>query len=140
MRRAPGYFMRWLCFNAVGAAGLGLQLGVLAWLHAGVGLNYLWATALAVEAAVLHNFLWHEKLTWRDRQSGDRMARLAKFNLTNGAISILGNLVLMRFLVGTFGLPYLPANLLAIIACSLANFYVGDRVVFVSALGPDQSR
>jgi putative flippase GtrA len=140
MRRAPGYFVRWLCFNAVGAAGLGVQLSVLAWLRAGVGLNYLWATTLAVEAAVLHNFLWHEKLTWRDRASGDRMARLVKFNLTNGAISILGNLMVMRFLVGTLGLSYLPANLLAITVCSLANFYVGDRLVFVSALGPHQSR
>ena len=140
MRQKPGHFVRWLYFNGVGALGLGVQLGMLAGLRAWLGLNYLWATALAVEAAVLNNFLWHEKLTWRDRQSGDRMARLMKFHLTNGAISILGNLVLMRFLVGTFGLPYLPANLLAITACSLANFYVGDRLVFVSALGPHRCR
>ena len=25
------------------------------------------ATALAVEAALLHNFVWHQQVTWRDR-------------------------------------------------------------------------
>jgi len=48
--------IRWLKFNAVGALGVGVQLGTLAALTNGVGLDYLAATALAVEAAVLHNF------------------------------------------------------------------------------------
>jgi putative flippase GtrA len=48
---------------------------------------------LAVETAVLHNYLWHEKITWRDRPTSERLKlkRLLKFNVSNGAISILGN-------------------------------------------------
>ena len=49
---------RWLKFNAVGVLGAGVQLCVLAALHRW-GVHYLLATALAVESAVLHNYLWH---------------------------------------------------------------------------------
>jgi putative flippase GtrA len=34
---------------------------------------YLAATALAVEAAVVHNFFWHERFTWADRIKSDRI-------------------------------------------------------------------
>lgn len=138
MRPTPRPFVRWLYFNGVGALGLVVQLGLLAWLESGVKLNYLGATALAVEAAVLNNFLWHERVTWRDRERRDRLGRLIKFHLTNGAMSVLGNVILMRLLVGTFALNHLLANLLAITACSLANFYLGDRFVFARAIDRDQ--
>jgi len=48
----------WLKFNAVGAIGIGVQLATLAALAGGLRLNYLLATGLAVEAAVLHNFIF----------------------------------------------------------------------------------
>lgn len=140
MRRTSGRFARWMKFNGVGALGFVLQLGVLAVATSGFGLNYLWATVLAVEAAVLHNFLLHEKITWRDRQTSERVTRLIKFHLSNGAISILGNLMLMRLLVGTLALNCIFANVLSILACSVANFYVGDLFVFARTLSPDESR
>lgn len=39
---------------------MGVQLAVLAWLVRSLQMHYLPATAIAVEAAVLHNFFWHE--------------------------------------------------------------------------------
>jgi len=128
--RATGW--RWCKFSLVGAIGILVQLGVLALLTA-AGVHYLLATALAVEAAVLHNFAWHQNFTWSDR-GGGIVGRLARFHLTNGAISILGNLVLMRLLVGSLGMPPLPANLLSIAVCSLANFLAADRIVFLARL------
>lgn len=47
---------RWLKFNAVGALGIGVQLTALASYHTLFALDYLAATALAVETALLHNF------------------------------------------------------------------------------------
>ena len=126
-------FRRWLRFNLVGAIGIGVQLCVLATLKAGLHLDYLHATALAVEAAVIHNFVWHERYTWADRPGGKTLLRLARFNLTTGLLSILGNLLAMRILVGVVGLPYLPANGITITACSLMNFVVSDRLVFAGA-------
>jgi putative flippase GtrA len=129
--------LRWLKFNAVGGVGIGVQLAALAVLKGWLHLDYLLATALAVEAAVLHNFLWHEHYTWADRaRTGGTFVRLAKFNLTTGALSILGNLVLMTLLVGAVHLQYLLANAITIAACSLVNFVVSDRFVFASLLKP----
>ncbi len=123
--------IRWLKFNAVGAGGICVQLGALALLASVFRLNYLVATALAVEAAVLHNFFWHERFTWAERQAHSRIARLVKFNLSTGALSILGNVLAMKLLVGVAGAPYLIANLGSIALCSLVNFVVADRMIFV---------
>lgn len=123
--------VRWLKFNAVGAVGIGVQLAVLTALKSGLELNYLLATGMAVEAAVLHNFLWHERFTWADRRGHHSFERLAKFNLTTGGISILGNLVAMKLLVELGHLEYLFANLLSIAGCSIVNFFVADRAIFI---------
>ena len=113
-----------------------VQLAVLGILNGVFKLNYLPATALAVEAAVLHNFVWHERFTWADRASVTRrqaVVRLLHFNFTTGAISIFGNLLLMRLLVGQAHLPALLANLVSIAACSLANFVASNSLVFRSS-------
>src|SRR5215467_13815935 len=94
---------RWVKFNFVGGIGIGVQLAALAVFRSLLHLNYLPATALAVETAVIHNFFWHERFTWADRPTAhplQSLARLAKFNLSNGGVSIVGNLLLMRLLVG----------------------------------------
>lgn len=129
-RRATAW--HWVKFNLVGAIGIGVQLAVLAALNRALG-NYVLATAIAVEFTVLHNFLWHERFTWADRAGlswRESLLRLVKFNLSNGAVSVLGNIVLMRCFVGGLGLPVLVANLLAIAVCGLVNFLLGDRFVF----------
>ena len=58
---------RWLKFNAVGGIGIVVQLVALAVFRSWLKLDYLLATGLAVEIAVVHNFLWHERFTWADR-------------------------------------------------------------------------
>ena len=121
--------VRWLKFNAVGAMGIVVQLGILLLLTSVVGLNYLLATALAVEAAVIHNFIWHEAFTWADRKAKSRVQRLLKFNLTTGAFSIVGNLGFTQILASA-GMNYLIANIISIAACSLINFALNDRLVF----------
>jgi putative flippase GtrA len=126
-------FRRWVTFNLVGGLGVLVQLGVLSILVGWMEWHYLFGTALAVEAAVLHNFLWHEHWTWADRTADARGAafgRFLAFNLANGGISITGNLLLMRILVGGFAMHYAAANLLTIVVCSILNFLAGDRFVF----------
>ena len=128
-----GLFGRWLKFNLVGGLGIGVQLAALWILLKIFGLHYLVATALAVEAAVVHNFVWHERFTWRKRAGGSRGAvliRFLRFQMANGLISLVGNLALMRLLVGLFGVNHLIANGAAIAVCSLANFAAGEWFVF----------
>ena len=117
-------FRTWLKFNAVGII-----------LRTGLGADYLVATFLAVEAAVLHNFIWHERWTWVERtrqKAGGVIGRLFRFHLANGLISIAGNLVLMWLFVSRLHLHYFLANLIAIGTCSIVNFFASDRLVFRS--------
>ncbi len=121
--------VRWLRFNLVGLGGFLLQLAVL---HVclEVGWHYLAATAAAVQTAILHNFLWHQRWTWKGRGRHSAARRLLRFNLAAAAVSLVGNLVVMSILVGRLGLPALPANVVAVAACALVNFLVSDRWVF----------
>jgi len=184
---AAGTFVRWCKFNFVGGIGIVVQFAVLFFLKSVLHLNYLVATALAVEIAVLHNFLWHERFTWVDRLTpaqkqtsgakaptkensfiatlkrcatqnrahwgrcrpatknrdwwghsgcaaqnprGSGFARLVRFHLGNGLVSIVGNVALMKLMVGEGHVNYLAANVIAIALCSVANFLVSDRWVF----------
>jgi putative flippase GtrA len=126
-------FRVWLKFNAVGAGGIGIQLAVLVLLTRTVGMDYLVATAIAVEAAVLHNFICHERWTWSERTKDSpagRAGRLIRFHITNGFTSIGGNLVLMRLFVTLLGFDRIVSNVIAIAICSIANFWTSDRLVF----------
>ena len=130
---ARGLGLRWLKFNFVGALGVVVQLGALAVLVSVFRVNYLAATALAVELAVLHNFVWHERFTWKDRASLSRqqvLGRLLRFHLSNGLISLGGNLLLMRLLTGAWHINYMVANVASIAVLSLLNFTASHTFVF----------
>jgi len=122
----------WLKFNAVGIVGVGVQLAALGVFRSGLKWTIPVSTVAAVECAVLHNFVWHERWTWAHR--GLEMAgipgRLLRFNVSNGLISIVGNLALMELLAVRLHLNYMISNLVAIGACSLINFFVSDKLVF----------
>ena len=103
MNREPGagaFLMlvrRWLKFNTVGAMGIVVQLATLSVLAGVLGIHYLVATAIAVETAIVHNFLWHEHWTWFERSSRVRrlslvLGRFVRFSLGNGMISLISNL------------------------------------------------
>jgi putative flippase GtrA len=161
---APSRLVRWGKFNLVGGMGIVVQFVALFMLKSGLHFNYLFATVIAVEAAVVHNFVWHEQFTWADRIKSSRvqatsgaeaqnlfgrlvaalkrcatqktlrasLRRFVRFNLRNGAVSILGNLALMKVMVGLGHMNYLLANAIAIALCSLGNFLVSEQWVFAA--------
>ena len=128
-----GQLRRWGIFNVVGVLGFAVQLTALFVLKRFCGLGYLAATAAAVEIAVLHNFVWHERVTWFDVRFTARHGvwkRLIRFHFANGLISIGGNVILTWIFVAGIGLSYLPANAVGVLICSVINFVAGDRYIF----------
>jgi putative flippase GtrA len=123
-------FVRWGKFNLVGAMGMAVQLAALALLNRWTAGRYLSASAAAVEIALLHNFVWHLHYTWRDGSGATRLRQFVRFHLSNGLVSLLGNLALMRLLVHEARLPVLVSNVVAILCCSVANFCLGDKWAF----------
>jgi putative flippase GtrA len=123
--------IRWGKFNLVGAMGMVVQLAVLALLNRWTAGHYLVATAAAIEITLLHNFVGHLHYTWRERRDRSALlAQLVRFHLSNGLVSMVGNLALMRILVQQAHLPLLVANCIAILCCSVVNFCLGDRWSF----------
>jgi putative flippase GtrA len=123
--------IRFVRFNVVGAFGIGIQLAAV-WILADVAhLNYLFATSAAVGLAVAHNFIWHWRWTWGDRAlAGGAAGAFVRFALTNGALSLAGNLAVMAVLVPVAHLGPVVANVVAIGVCGLLTFWLGDTVVF----------
>ena len=135
--RILGRFIR---FSAVGALGLAVKFGVLVLMKSVFGLGYMLATTVAVEAAIVHNFVWHSHWTWKDRSRNlttrDLLLRLLRLHLTSGAVAMATNLVVMRVAVGEAGLHYILANALATIAASSVNFLLANWLVYVPPADP----
>jgi putative flippase GtrA len=90
---------------------------------------------VAVEAAIVAKFIWHRHWTWSDRFDGGRnrtLSTLIRFNLSNGVVSISGNLLSAYALTTAWNLDPVLSNLVSIPICSIANFLLCDWFVFVT--------
>ena len=116
-------------FNAVGLAGAGVQLAAMTTLVHALRLDYRPATAAALGITLLHNFLWHLRWTWRDRElSGAAALRgFVMFVWSNGMVSIVGASLLMPLLVDRIGLPAVIATVVSICVCGPVNFWLASR-------------
>jgi len=125
----------WLKFNLVGAIGVAVQLSALALFNRCFRGHYLLASAAALELTLLHNFVWHLHFTWPESSQNRHksvFSQLLCFHLSNGLVSLISNLMLMRLLVAQAHLPVLAANAIAIACCSLANFFLSHNWVFAA--------
>jgi len=123
--------IRWGKFNLVGVMGMVVQLVALGLIDHCVPGHYFFSTAVAIEITLLHNFVWHIHYTWRDRRDGSALwIQCVRFHLSNGLVSMLGNLAIMRILVDGAHMLVLAANMIAILCCSIVNFSLGDLWAF----------
>jgi putative flippase GtrA len=120
---------RLVAFMTVGILGWVVQISALALLSA-LGWGLAAATAVAVELAVLHNFWWHQRWTWRERTGGGPLRRLVRFQATTGLTSLVSNVALTTALARLFDLNAVAANTCAVAIVGLVNFVLADRLVF----------
>ncbi|HUB82066.1 MAG TPA: GtrA family protein [Bryobacteraceae bacterium] len=125
--------IRFGVFSLVGAVGAVLQVALFGLFAKGLRLPPPAAMAIAVELVVLHNFLWHERFTWRDRGIRGfrhRAGRLCRFHIANGAVSLAGNTLLAWWLVQILRFPAWWSAALAVAVCAPVNFLAADRWVY----------
>ena len=129
--------IRFMRFLAAGVCGFIVQIAVLAALTQAFGIHYVLATILAVEAAIVVNFAWHEHWTWGARVQGCKGAgvlrRLLSFNALTAVTSIIGGVVVTTFLVETVSMNPIVANSISVLALGALNFVGSDRFVFRAA-------
>jgi putative flippase GtrA len=117
-------------FGTVAALGFAVQVTTIVVLTA-AGWHLAWATAAGVSMAVLHNFIWHERWTWRDRAPlGTVGRRLVRVVLSTGLVSLVGTVALTALYVAVLGAPVLIGNLLAVWSVGLLNYTVLDRLIY----------
>jgi putative flippase GtrA len=122
--------VRPLRYLAVATLGAGVQAIVVA-AAAAAGMPPVTATLLGIEAAILHNFAWHDRWTWQDRPRREpRALRLARYNgaMATTSLALGGAVSWVVFEWAGGGLVI--ANVAAVAAGAIANYYASDRLIF----------
>jgi putative flippase GtrA len=93
------------------------------------------AGLMAIEIAILHNFVWLRHWAWRGRTNGNHsfFSQLLLYNLCTGAVDVVANLSILWCLSTFFHVHYLLANLLGMIAGPFIKFWVNEKIVFKEA-------
>lgn len=133
-----GELTRLLRFSAVGASGVIVNMIVLTATTA-FGLDYLLGGLLAVESAIVWNFILNELWSFRDfarraPQPAARLGRFFKFNLFCAGGAVL-NLAVLWGLTALAGLHVLVSNLIGIGLAMIWNYGMNANVTWDSARG-----
>lgn len=126
---------RFLRFGTVGFSGVFVDMAVF-WLLitflGPIGMTPVVATILSAEVAVVNNFIWNDRWTFKDQSQQQpgwraRVKRFGKFN-----VLCLVGIVLQGTLVGLMsrlpGIPPIAAKLLAIALVMLWNFWINLKL------------
>jgi len=137
---------RWGLFNLVGLGGFVLQLTTIALLTRRYDWSVAAATTVGLEVAFLHNLLAHTRWTWRDyplRDWRDWLRRWWRYQMAKTA-SLCANIAITAALAGIAHLPVELANIAAVLACAIPNFFIAewfvlpgrDKPLTPSSIGP----
>lgn len=91
------------------------------------------AKVCAVELAIIHNFTWHYFVTWRERVNhtvGDYFARLLKYNKITASIDFVFNLSILWILTKRYGVHYLLADIVGMLAGPVLKFLANEFLIF----------
>lgn len=132
-------------FLAVGGSGIIVNLGVLALLANTTKISLFIASSIAIEISILTNFLLHNSFTFQDtieakagtvashvmlsQSSRDFLRKLVKFNVASLGTATL-SLSIFAIFHGFFGVYYLLAQLVGIVAAFFLNYQISSRVIW----------
>jgi dolichol-phosphate mannosyltransferase len=137
-----GEAMRFAVFCLVGSSGVLVNEAVL-WFVASHGYHYVQASVLAVELAIINNFLWNDLWTFRDSVGSrpdlaNRLKRFFKFN----AICAMGaamNVWAVWSVTELLNIHYLISNLIGMGVGTCWNYALNVNVTWTMAI-PQQNR
>lgn len=129
---------RFATFLLTSFAGFVVQIAALWWLTARLSFNYVIATTIAIELAIVFNYVVHEKWTWNDRPAAcnrERWSRLVRFNFMTALTSIAGGVCITAGLVEWLGMAPVAANVISVVALGIVNFAGAGTLVFRAGAG-----
>ncbi|NEP13607.1 MAG: glycosyltransferase [Symploca sp. SIO2C1] len=133
-QQLPLPLKRFIRFGSVGLTGVFVDMSVLYLLHdeSTLGWGLTRSKIIAAEVAIINNFIWNDAWTFRDLAShqqgaGKRLKRLLKFNLVC-LVGLVLNVLLLNLLFNILKIDYRLANLIAIAAVTLWNFWINLKL------------
>ncbi len=125
-------FLRLIKFSIVGSIGAGISTGFL-WLFTDVaGLYYLYSSAIAIEIAIILQFLMNDRWTFKERKTThveQFVKRIIKSNIwRSGGLAV--NIGVLYFLTEHVGLYYLRSHIVGIFCAFLLNYLFESRLTW----------
>jgi dolichol-phosphate mannosyltransferase len=120
-------YNRAVLFMLVGASGIIPNLAV-AYGLTGVGVHYVTANIIAIQVAVIWNFLGAEFLVWKDHDGGHWAKRFTKFLAV--AETDLIRIPFVVLLVHVMGGHSVTASAITLAAAFLLRFTLADKIVY----------
>jgi len=120
---------RLIKFSIVGGIGAGINTGFL-WVFTDVaGLYYLFSSVIAIEIAILLQFLMNDRWTFKERKTQhveQFITRIVKSNVwRSGGLAV--NIGVLYLLTEYMGVYYLLSNIAGIICAFLLNYIFESR-------------
>ena len=100
---------------------------------AGLHIDYRIASLIAIECAIINNFFWNLRWTFKERTAQKHTPLLLvflKFNLSSGLVALTVNWTLLILGAELLHLPVLLANLIGIALGTAANFLISHFWTF----------
>lgn len=118
-------------YAVVSALGAIVQLATVVTLGHATPLHPTTIAFLSVAAAVLHNFAWHERWTWRSRtrHAGSAWARLAAYASSNGLVSAAAGMIAAALITPT-SVGAAGASVIAITAAGALNYWMARKFIW----------
>jgi putative flippase GtrA len=123
--RRPANWLQLVRFGTVGGIGFVVNIAVYTLFVHGAGVEYRVASVAAWLVAVANNFILNRHWTFEARDGAARFQAI-RFVLVSLIAEIL-SLLLLTLLVQTGGLSKVPAQALAVAACTPLNF-IGNKL------------
>ncbi len=118
-------------FMAVAWLGMGVNTACLYLFKGILHIKLIPASLMAIEIAIIHNFIWFRTWTWRDRPNKPPFfQQLIKYNLATGAVDFLANVSVLWSLSTFLKIHYLLANILGMIAPPFIKFWLNEKFIF----------
>lgn len=143
LARSTGQLGAWVRYAAVGFMGAIVDVVALYWLVGCVGWRLASALPVAIEVALLSNFLWNERLTFRGERVAERsgsgvLSRLLHYEKVCAPGAVL-NAVVTLLLAGR-GVRLVGAAFIGVLAGGLWNFLFNIPAIWRLWAKPYSSR
>lgn len=120
---------RLIKFGLVGISGVVVNTVILAMLTELAKINYKWSSIIAIQTAIIWNFVLNDRWTFADRKKQSLSRRLLSFE----GISIVGAIINWALLVACtelLGIHYLISNGIGILIAFVWNYIANNKLTW----------